>query len=144
MATFHLGMPVAGPCCAWSLLCGMTSMVEYYKHNLHSWRGGGVSGWIQIPWFPPRQETGLEMHRRAAVYREGLYFLSKLRSFSVCNKMLQIFHQSAVTIIVFFAAVCRGSSIWTSDTNKLIREAGSVESLGYWEDAAQTVEHHSQ
>ena len=33
-----------------------------------------------------------------------LYFLRKLRSFNVCSKMLEIFHQSVV--VIFFAVVC--------------------------------------
>ena len=67
-----------------------------------------------------------------AVYKTGmsrLYFLRKRRSFNVCSKMLEIFHQSVVASVVFFAAVCCGSSIRASDTNRLdeiIKKAGSV------------------
>ena len=56
-----------------------------------------------------------------AVYKKGmsrLYFLRKLRSFSVCSKMLEIFHQSVVTSVIFSAAVCWSSSIRASDTNR--------------------------
>ena len=67
-----------------------------------------------------------------AVYKKGmsrLYFLRKLRSFNVCSKMLEIFHQSTVASVIFFAVVCWGSSIRASDTNrldKIIKKAGSV------------------
>ncbi|KAK0134631.1 RNA-directed DNA polymerase from mobile element jockey [Merluccius polli] len=67
-----------------------------------------------------------------AVYKKGmsrLYFLRKLRSFNVCSKMLEIFYQSVVASAIFFAAVCWGSSIRASDTNrldKIIKKAGSV------------------
>ena len=71
-----------------------------------------------------------------AVYKKGmsrLYFLRKLRSFNVCSKMLEIFHQSVVASAIFFAAVCWGSSFRASDMNrldKIIKKAGSV--LGLW------------
>ena len=58
-----------------------------------------------------------------------LYFLRKLRSFNVCRKMSEIFYQSVVASAIFFAAVCWGSSIRASDTNRLdktIKKAGSV------------------
>ena len=61
-----------------------------------------------------------------------LYFLRKLCSFHVCNKMMEIFYQSVVSSIIFFAAVCWGSSIRARDTHrldKIIRRAGSVISL---------------
>jgi len=67
-----------------------------------------------------------------AVYKKGmsrLYFLRKLRSFNVCSKMLEIFYQSVVSSALFFAAVCWGSSLRASDTNrldKIIKKAGSV------------------
>ena len=57
------------------------------------------------------------------------YFLRKLRSFNVCSKMLEIFHQSVVASVIFFAAVCWSSSIRASGTNrldKIIKKAGSV------------------
>ena len=44
-----------------------------------------------------------------AVYRKGmsrLCFLRKLSSFKVCSKMLEIFYQSVVASVIFFAAVC--------------------------------------
>ena len=67
-----------------------------------------------------------------AVYKKGmsrLYFLRKLRSFNVCSKMLEIFYQSVVASVLYFAVVCWGSSIGAGDTNrlnKLIKKAGSV------------------
>ena len=47
----------------------------------------------------------------------------------MCSRMLEMFHQSVVASVLFFTAVCRGSSIGASDTNrlnKLIKTAGSV------------------
>ena len=67
-----------------------------------------------------------------AVYKKGmsrLYFLRKLRSFNMCSKMLEIFYQSVVASVLFFAVVCWGSSIGASNTNrlnKLIGKTGSV------------------
>ena len=67
-----------------------------------------------------------------AVYKmemSRLFFLRKLRSFNVCSKMLEIFHQSVVASIIFSVAVCWSSSIRASDTNrlnKIIKKAGSV------------------
>ncbi|KAI3365884.1 hypothetical protein L3Q82_000871 [Scortum barcoo] len=69
-----------------------------------------------------------------AVYKKGmsrLYFLRKLRSFNVGSRMLEIFYQSVVASAIFFAAVCWGSSIRASDTNrpdKIIKKAGSSDS----------------
>ncbi|KAM4588018.1 RNA-binding protein Raly isoform 3-T4 [Odontesthes bonariensis] len=67
-----------------------------------------------------------------AVCKKGmsrLYFLRKLGSFNVCSKMLETFYHSVVAGAIFFAAVCWGSSIRASDSNrldKIIRKAGSV------------------
>ena len=78
-----------------------------------------------------------------AVYKKGmsrLYFLRKLRSFNMCSKMLEIFYQSVVASVLFFAVVCWGSSIGASDTNrlkKLIRKAGSV--IGCKQDTLESV-----
>ncbi len=47
-----------------------------------------------------------------AVYTKGLsqfYILRRLRSFSVCNKMLQVFYQSVVANTIFIAVVCWGA-----------------------------------
>ena len=76
-------------------------------------------------------------------YKKGmrrLYFLRKLRSFNMCSKMLEIFYQSVVASVLFFAVVCWGSSIGASDTNrlnKLIRKAGSV--IGCKQDTLEAV-----
>lgn len=43
-----------------------------------------------------------------AIYRKGLswlYFLRRLRSFSVCNKMLHMFYHSVVASIIFYVVV---------------------------------------
>lgn len=67
-----------------------------------------------------------------AVYKKGLsrlYFLRRLRSFHVCNKMLQMFYQSVVASTILFAVVSWGAGIKAKDANKLrklIRKAESV------------------
>ena len=67
-----------------------------------------------------------------AVYKKGLsrlYFLRRLRSFHVCNKMLQMFYQSVVASTIFFAVVSWGAGIKAKDANKLkklIKKAESV------------------
>lgn len=48
-----------------------------------------------------------------------LYFLKRLKSFDVCNKMLQMFHQSVVVSTVFSAVVCWGDGIKAKDANRL-------------------------
>ncbi|TWW78779.1 hypothetical protein D4764_11G0009000 [Takifugu flavidus] len=71
-----------------------------------------------------------------AVYKKAmsrLYFLRRLRSFSVCSRMLHMFYQSVMASTIFFAAVvqalCWGTGIKAKDANrlnKLIKKAGSV------------------
>ncbi|TWW77662.1 hypothetical protein D4764_12G0010520 [Takifugu flavidus] len=57
-----------------------------------------------------------------------LYFLRRLRSFSVCSRMLNMFYQSVMASTIFFAVVCWGAGIKAKDANrlKLIKKAGSV------------------
>ena len=67
-----------------------------------------------------------------AVYKKGLsrlYFLRRLRSYNVCNRMLQMFYESVVASTVFFAVVSWGAGIKAKDANRLnkgIKKAGSV------------------
>ncbi|TWW67365.1 hypothetical protein D4764_02G0004060 [Takifugu flavidus] len=67
-----------------------------------------------------------------AVYKKAMgtfYFLRRLRSFSVCSRMLHMFCQSVMASTIFFAVVCWGASIKAKDANrlnKLIKKAGSV------------------
>ena len=67
-----------------------------------------------------------------ALYRKGqskLFFLRRLRSFKVCNRLLQMFYQSVVASVLFFGVVCWGGNINTRDANKinkLVQKAGSV------------------
>ena len=67
-----------------------------------------------------------------ALYRKGqsrLFFLRRLRSFNVCNRMLQMFYQSVVASALFFAVACWGGGIKAGDANrlnKLVKKAGSV------------------
>uniref|UniRef100_A0A8C4TB68 Reverse transcriptase domain-containing protein n=1 Tax=Erpetoichthys calabaricus TaxID=27687 RepID=A0A8C4TB68_ERPCA len=58
-----------------------------------------------------------------------LYFLRRLASFNICNKMLQMFYQTVVASAIFYAVVCWGGSIKKRDTSrldKLVRKAGSI------------------
>ncbi|TWW79070.1 hypothetical protein D4764_10G0001000 [Takifugu flavidus] len=57
-----------------------------------------------------------------AVYKKAmsrLYFLRRLRSFSVCSRMLHMFYQSVLASTIFFAAVCWGAGIKAKDANRL-------------------------
>uniref|UniRef100_A0A8C4SNG4 Reverse transcriptase domain-containing protein n=1 Tax=Erpetoichthys calabaricus TaxID=27687 RepID=A0A8C4SNG4_ERPCA len=58
-----------------------------------------------------------------------LYFLRRLASFNICNKMLQMFYQTVVASALFYAVVCWGGSITKKDASlldKLVRKAGSI------------------
>jgi len=49
-----------------------------------------------------------------ALYRKGqsqLYFLWRLKSFDICNKMLNMFYQSVVASSLFYAVVCWGTGM---------------------------------
>ena len=67
-----------------------------------------------------------------AVQRKGqsrLYFLRRLGSFNICKKLLQMFYQSMVASVLFFAVVCWGGSSKKRDAarlDRLVRRAGSV------------------
>ncbi|TWW79918.1 hypothetical protein D4764_10G0009480 [Takifugu flavidus] len=68
-----------------------------------------------------------------AVYKKAmsrLYFLRRLRSFSVCSRMLHMFYQSvSLASTIFFAVVCWGTGIKAKDANRLnkpVKKAGSV------------------
>ncbi|KAI3365289.1 hypothetical protein L3Q82_010384 [Scortum barcoo] len=56
-----------------------------------------------------------------AIYKKGqsrLFFLRRLRSFNVYRTMLQIFYNSVVSSVIFYAVVCWGSSLKTADTTQ--------------------------
>lgn len=58
-----------------------------------------------------------------------MYFLRRLRSFNICQKLLQIFYQSVVASALFYAVVCWGGQIKKGDKarlDKLVKKAGSV------------------
>ena len=62
-----------------------------------------------------------------------MYCLRKLRSFNVCNQMLQIFYTSVVCSVLTFAAVCWGGNLGKADKDKLekvIKKAGGVVGRG--------------
>ena len=67
-----------------------------------------------------------------AIYKKGLgrlFFLRKLRSFNVCNRLLLSFYQSVMASVIFYAVVCWGGNISKGDAakvTKLIKKAGSV------------------
>ena len=48
-----------------------------------------------------------------------LYFLRKLGSFSVCGKMLHIFHKPVLESVISSGVNCWGSSIRARDSKKL-------------------------
>ena len=57
-----------------------------------------------------------------------LFFLRKLRSFNVCNRMLVMFYDTVVCSVMTFALVCWGGNATQGDMNKLnklIKKAGS-------------------
>ena len=67
-----------------------------------------------------------------ALYRKAqsrLYFLRRLGSFNICKKLLQMFYQSVVASVLFYAVVCWGGSSRRRDAgrmDRLVRSAGSV------------------
>ncbi len=61
-------------------------------------------------------------HNTDALFRKGQ---RRLRSFSVCNRLLKIFYQSIVASALFFTVVCWGGGIGAveaSRLNKLVRK----------------------
>ncbi|KAI4888196.1 hypothetical protein NFI96_018638, partial [Prochilodus magdalenae] len=66
------------------------------------------------------------------VYKKAqsrLYFLRRLGSFRICQKLLLLFYQSVVASVLFYAVVCWGGSISKRDAgrlDRLVRKAGSV------------------
>ncbi len=71
-------------------------------------------------------------HNTDALFRKKqsrLFFLRRLRSFSVFNRLLKIFYQSVVASALFFAVVCWGGGIRAGEASrlsKLLRKASSV------------------
>lgn len=66
------------------------------------------------------------LHRKG---QSRLYFLRRLGSFNVCKKLLQMFYQSVVASVLFYAVVCWGGSSKKRDAarlDRLVRRAGSV------------------
>ena len=58
-----------------------------------------------------------------------LYFLGRLASYNLCRKLLQMFYQSVVSSVLFYAVVCWGGNARQRDTvrlDRLIRRAGKV------------------
>ncbi|KAI4885265.1 hypothetical protein NFI96_001101 [Prochilodus magdalenae] len=66
------------------------------------------------------------------VYKKAqsrLYFLRRLGSFRICQKLLLMFYQSVVASVLFYDVVCWGGSISRRDAgrlDRLVRKAGSV------------------
>ncbi|KAI4899630.1 hypothetical protein NFI96_014632 [Prochilodus magdalenae] len=66
------------------------------------------------------------------VYKKAqsrLYFLRRLGSFGICQKLLLMFYQSVVASVLFYAVVCWGGSISKRDAgrlDRLVRKGGSV------------------
>ena len=63
-----------------------------------------------------------------AVYKKKglsrLYFLRRLRSFNVCNRLLQMFYQSVVASTIFLSVASWGAGIKATDArlNQLIKK----------------------
>ncbi|KAI4877530.1 hypothetical protein NFI96_027121, partial [Prochilodus magdalenae] len=58
------------------------------------------------------------------VYKKAqsrLYFLRRLGSFGICQKLLLMFYQSVVASVLFYAVVCWGGSISKRDAGRLDR-----------------------
>lgn len=66
------------------------------------------------------------------LYRKGqsrLYFLRRLRSFNICQKLMQMFYQTVIASALFYAVACWGTCIKKKDAqrlDRLVRKAGSV------------------
>ncbi|XP_035515361.1 transmembrane protein 109 [Morone saxatilis] len=63
------------------------------------------------------------------LYRKGLYFLRRRRSFNICRTMLRMFYESVVASAILFAVVYWGSRLRVADANrlnKLIRKASDA------------------
>ncbi len=61
-------------------------------------------------------------HNTDVLFRKGqtrLFFLRRHRSFSVCNRLLKIFHQSTVASALFLAVVCWGGGIRAVEVSRL-------------------------
>ena len=63
--------------------------------------------------------TGLQTQRQSMKGLSQLYFLRRLRSFNVCNQMLQMFYQPVVGSTIFFTLVSWDAGIKTKDANRL-------------------------
>ena len=69
-----------------------------------------------------------------------LFFLRKLRSFNVCNRMLSMFFDTIIGSVLSFAIVCWGGNATARDKNrlnKLIKRAGSC--VGHSLDDIETI-----
>lgn len=59
-----------------------------------------------------------------ALYKKGqsrMFFLGRLASFNICRKLLQMFYQTVVSSVLFYAVVCWGGNARQRDTAKLDR-----------------------
>ncbi len=69
-----------------------------------------------------------------------MYFLRKLKSFNVCNDILQMFYTSTVSSVLFYGAVCWGGNINKRDKDrieKFIKKASGV--VGRKQDSFSSV-----
>lgn len=117
-----------------------TTLLESHNTDIHLlWYG---HRWDQTKINNQRHPNTLTVKRSApppppnsrTVYKVGL---SWLRSFNICNRMLQLFYQYVVASTVIFAVMCWGADFKAKDANrlnKLIKKAGSVvgPSLSPW------------
>ncbi|TWW65156.1 hypothetical protein D4764_21G0000560 [Takifugu flavidus] len=107
------------------------SMIGSYEKIISNFKKTGVHG-VFVDHSSPSGHKLEWSTNTDAVYKKAmsrLYFLRRLKSFSVCSRMLQMFYQSVMASTIFFAAVCWGAGIKAKDANrfnKLIKKAGSV------------------
>lgn len=75
------------------------------------------------------------------LYKRGqLYFLLRLGSFNVCQRMLQIFFHSMVASAIYYVAVCSGHSMKAGDADRFNKQARKASSrIGVWLDLLEAV-----
>lgn len=71
-----------------------------------------------------KQQTGLA-RQHEDLYRKRQSRLFFLRRLNVCTRLLQVFYQSVVASVIFFAVVCWGGGIGTCETEQA-GEAGQL------------------
>ena len=56
-----------------------------------------------------------------------LYFLMRLKSFNICQKLMLMFYQTVIASALFYAVACWGHCLRKKDAQRLVvRKAGLV------------------